>query len=64
MVDGERVLKPAATVQVAIRFCLASFHANYPEPFAAMIVAIVPTIVAYVFLSRWIVAGLTAGTVK
>jgi raffinose/stachyose/melibiose transport system permease protein len=52
------------TVQVAIRFFLASFHANYPEAFAAMLVAIVPTIVAYVFLSRWIVAGLTAGAVK
>ncbi len=54
----------ARTVQVAIQFFLAAFHANYPEAFAAMIVAIIPTIVAYVLMSKRIVAGLTTGAVK
>jgi raffinose/stachyose/melibiose transport system permease protein len=54
----------ARTVQVAIRFFLAAFHANYPEAFAAMIIAILPTVVAYVLLSKRIIAGLTTGAVK
>lgn len=54
----------ARTVQVAIQFFLAAFHADYPEAFAAMIIAILPTVVAYVLLSKRIVAGLTSGAVK
>jgi raffinose/stachyose/melibiose transport system permease protein len=49
---------------VAIQFFLAAFHANYPRAFAAMIVAILPTVIAYVLLSKRIVAGLTTGAVK
>jgi ABC-type glycerol-3-phosphate transport system permease component len=54
----------ARTVQVAIQFFLAAFHANYPEAFAAMIIAILPTVIAYALLSKQIVAGLTTGAVK
>lgn len=52
------------TLQVAIRFFLSTFQANYAEAFAAMVIAIVPTIVVYIFLSDKIIKGLTAGSVK
>ncbi|PZE21614.1 carbohydrate ABC transporter permease [Paenibacillus xerothermodurans] len=52
------------TLQVAIRFFLTTFQANYPQAFAAMIIAIVPTVVVYVCLSEKIIGGLTAGAVK
>ncbi|CAM3390064.1 carbohydrate ABC transporter permease [Marinicrinis lubricantis] len=52
------------TLQVAIRFFLSTFNANYPYAFAAMIIAILPTILVYTFLSEKIIGGLTAGAVK
>ncbi|MBJ6362676.1 carbohydrate ABC transporter permease [Paenibacillus sp. GCM10012307] len=52
------------TLQVAIRFFLTTFQANYPQAFAAMILAIVPSIVIYALLSEKIIGGLTAGAVK
>lgn len=52
------------TLQVAIRFFLTTFSANYPVAFAAMVIAILPTIVIYIFLSDRIIGGLTAGAVK
>ncbi|MGG6312116.1 carbohydrate ABC transporter permease [Paenibacillus macerans] len=52
------------TLQVAIRFFLTTFQADYPQAFAAMVVAILPTVIAYAFLSEKIIGGLTAGAVK
>ncbi|WP_424769219.1 carbohydrate ABC transporter permease [Paenibacillus sp. sgz302251] len=52
------------TLQVAIRFFLTTFSANYPVAFAAMVIAIIPTIVIYSLLSEKIIGGLTAGAVK
>jgi raffinose/stachyose/melibiose transport system permease protein len=52
------------TLQVAIRFYLSTFSANYPVAFAAMVIAILPTIVIYSLLSEKIIGGLTAGAVK
>jgi raffinose/stachyose/melibiose transport system permease protein len=52
------------TLQVAIRFFLTTFQANYPQAFAAMVIAILPTVIIYVFLSEKIIGGLTAGAVK
>ena len=49
------------TVQVAISFLVATYTANFTEAFAAMIIAVLPVVIAYVFLGRRIVAGL--GTV-
>jgi raffinose/stachyose/melibiose transport system permease protein len=46
------------TVQVAIRFFIATFAANYPQAFAAMMIAILPMIIIYIFLNKQIVAGL------
>jgi raffinose/stachyose/melibiose transport system permease protein len=47
------------TVQVAIRFFISSFAANYPLAFAAIIIAILPMIVIYIFFNNQIVSGLT-----
>lgn len=52
------------TLQVAIRFFLSTFSANYPVAFAAMVIAVIPTIVIYSLLSEKIIGGLTAGAVK
>jgi len=46
------------TVQVAISFLVATFSANFPQAFAAMIMAMLPIIVLYIFLNKRIVAGL------
>ncbi|HID31404.1 MAG TPA: carbohydrate ABC transporter permease [Desulfobacterales bacterium] len=52
------------TVQVAIRFFLTTFEANYARAMAGTVVSILPTIVAYMFLSNRIMEGLTVGAVK
>ncbi|WP_123041479.1 carbohydrate ABC transporter permease [Cohnella candidum] len=52
------------TLQVAIRFFLSTFSANYPVAFAAMVIAVLPTILIYSLLSEKIIGGLTAGAVK
>lgn len=46
------------TVQVAISFLVATYTANFTQAFAAMIIAVLPVVVIYVFLNRRIVAGL------
>lgn len=50
--DGSR------TVQVAISFLVATYTANFTQAFAAMILAVLPVIVIYIFLNKRIVAGL------
>ena len=47
------------TIQLAIRFLVSTFGANYPQAFAAMIVAIVPMVLLYAVLNTHIVGGLT-----
>ena len=54
----------AQTVQVGIRFFLTTYAANYPLAFAATVMAILPTVVVYVFLSNRVIGGLTAGSLK
>jgi len=54
----------AQTVQVGVRYFLASYSANYPVALAATVVAIAPTIVIYVLLSERIVDAMTAGSLK
>ncbi len=54
----------AQTVQVGVRFFLTTYSANYPQSFAATVMSLVPTVLAYVFLSDRIIAGMTAGSLK
>ena len=52
------------TIQVAIRSFLTTFEANYAYAFAAMVMAILPTIIIYALLTNQIIGGMTAGAVK
>ncbi len=54
----------AQTVQVAIRYFLSTYSANYPQAFAGTVMSIIPTIVAYVLLSDRVIEGMTAGALK
>jgi raffinose/stachyose/melibiose transport system permease protein len=52
------------TVQVGVRYFLSTYSANYPLAFAATVMAIIPTVLAYIFLSGRIIQGMTAGSLK
>jgi raffinose/stachyose/melibiose transport system permease protein len=52
------------TVQVGIRVFLTTYAANYPQAFAATVIAIAPTVVVYMLLSERIVDAMTAGSLK
>lgn len=52
------------TIQVGIMRFKDTYFTNYGYLLSAIVVAIIPTIVLFAFLSRQIVVGLTAGAVK
>jgi raffinose/stachyose/melibiose transport system permease protein len=54
----------AQTIQVGIVSFLDAYHAQYTVAFAAILVTVLPMVVIYLLLSRFIVAGLTSGAVK
>lgn len=54
----------AKTLPVALSKFVGPYNTNYTQMFAAIIVAVTPTIVAYCLFSNQIVDGLTAGSVK
>jgi len=52
------------TLPLALLDFQGQFLTNYPLLFSGVVVASLPVLVAYVFLQRFFVAGLTAGSVK
>ena len=52
------------TLPVALSKFVGPYNTNYSQMFAAIIIAIIPTIVVYCLFSNQIVDGLTAGAVK
>ena len=50
--------------QVSLSKFVGPYNTNYSQMFAAIIIAIVPTIIVYCAFSNQIVDGLTAGAVK
>lgn len=52
------------TLPVSLSKFVGPYNTNYAQMFAAIIIAIVPTIVVYCIFSNQIVEGLTAGSVK
>lgn len=52
------------TLPLALLAFQGEFLTNYPAIFAGVIVASLPVVVAYVFLQRYFVAGMTAGATK
>ncbi|MFA6732819.1 MAG: carbohydrate ABC transporter permease [Sphaerochaeta sp.] len=52
------------TIQLGIKFFSSQFITDYSSMYAAVIITIIPSILAYVFLHDKIIGGLTAGGVK
>ncbi|SCK56540.1 carbohydrate ABC transporter permease [Streptomyces sp. WMMB 322] len=52
------------TLPLALLQFQGEFLTNYPLLFTGVVVASAPVVVAYVFLQRYFVAGMTAGSVK
>jgi raffinose/stachyose/melibiose transport system permease protein len=52
------------TLPLALLDFQGEFLTNYPLLFTGVIVASTPLVIAYVFLQRYFVAGLTAGSVR
>jgi len=52
------------TIQLGIKFFTSQFITDYGSMYAAIVVTIIPSVVAYVFLHDKIIGGLTAGAVK
>ena len=52
------------TLPVALSKFVGPYNTNYTQMFAAIIIAILPTIIVYCCFSNQIVDGLTAGAVK
>lgn len=53
-----------ATLPKALLDFRGEYTVNYPVLFAGVLVASAPMVLAYVFLQRWFVTGLTAGATK
>lgn len=52
------------TIQLGIRYFTSQFITDYGSMYAALVVSMLPSIIAYIFLHNKIVGGLTAGAVK
>ncbi|MEU8825369.1 carbohydrate ABC transporter permease [Streptomyces sp. NPDC048636] len=52
------------TLPLALLSFQGEYQTNYPTLFSAVIIASLPVVIAYVFLQRYFVAGLTAGATK
>jgi raffinose/stachyose/melibiose transport system permease protein len=52
------------TVQLGIKFFTNQFSVDYTAMFAAIILSMVPSILAYIIFQKQIVSGLTGGAVK
>lgn len=52
------------TLPVTLSKFVGPYNTNYSQMFAAIVLAIIPTIVVYCCFSNQIVDGLTAGAVK
>ncbi len=52
------------TLPVSLSKFVGSYNTNYSQMFAAIIIAVIPTIIVYCIFSNQIVDGLTAGAVK
>ncbi len=52
------------TIQLGIKFFTSQFITDYGSMYAAIVVTIIPSVVAYVFLHDKIIGGLTSGAVK
>ena len=52
------------TLPVSLTKFVGPYHTNYCQMFAAIVIAVIPTIIVYCLFANQIVEGLTAGAVK
>ena len=52
------------TLPVTLTYFVGPYATNYVQMFAAIIIAIAPTVIVYCLFSNQIVEGLTTGAVK
>ncbi len=52
------------TVQLGIKFFTNQFSVDYVSMFAAIVLSIIPSIIAYILFQEQIISGLTSGAVK
>lgn len=52
------------TLPVTLTYFVGPYSTNYEQMFAAIVIAIIPTVIVYSMFSNQIVEGLTAGAVK
>lgn len=52
------------TVQLGIKFFTNQFSVDYVSMFAAIVLSIIPSVLAYILFQKQIVSGLTGGAVK
>ncbi len=52
------------TIQIGVRYFTSQFATDYVTMYAAIMIAIVPSIVIYMLFQEQIISGLTAGAVK
>ena len=59
------IANPAqATIPVVQNIFQSQFSANYNVAFASYLMAMAPTVVAYLFAQRWVMSGVTRGAIK
>ena len=56
--------KSLQTLPLALLNFQGEYLTNYPLIFSGVVVATLPMIIAYVFLQRYFIAGMTAGSIK
>jgi raffinose/stachyose/melibiose transport system permease protein len=52
------------TLPIALLSFQGQYMTNYPMIFSGVIIASIPMIIAYVFMQRYFIAGMTAGSIK
>ena len=54
----------SGTLTMALLMFRGEYESNYPMLFAGVAVVTLPVAAAYVFLQRWFIDGITAGSLK
>lgn len=49
---------------VGVTTFIGQYEVQWQYLFAASLVAVVPVVILFIFIERWLVGGLTAGSVK
>lgn len=52
------------TIQIGVRYFTSQFATDYVSMYAAIIIAIIPSVLIYIFFQEQVISGLSAGAVK